>query len=86
MKSNTREKFQYLILFNSAHNAIGSRKNDSFTAKQKAILQAKEIGLTLDLLEERKNHIFNLKKIMKIESFDRAIEKNSLYKKDMNFV
>ena len=44
-------------MFNSPHNAIGSKKDDSHTAKQKAILKAEEIGLALDLSEEQENQI-----------------------------
>ena len=36
---------------------LAQKKDDSLTAKQKAILKAKEIGLALDLSEEQENQI-----------------------------
>ena len=36
---------------------LSQKKDDSLTAKQKAILKAKEIGLALDLSEEQENQI-----------------------------
>ena len=51
------KNFSILFCLILSITLLAQKKDDSLTAKQKAILKAKEIGLALDLSEEQENQI-----------------------------